>query len=147
QYEYQRSDVPDADSGVADDRDLLLSSLAAAKSAPETTAQHDRQCAPWRHGGDGRWYPGPGGESRRRRRCRNPGGDRRQCAGARPEEHHLGRARQGPAGKSGKGITVLQVSIWTRALTLLVVLAGIIIALPNAFPASLRAKLPHFLPS
>jgi SecD/SecF fusion protein len=42
---------------------------------------------------------------------------------------------------------VLQVSIWTRALTLLVVLAGILIALPNAFSASFRAKLPHFLPN
>jgi len=30
QYEYERSDVPDADFGSADDRDLLLSSVAAA---------------------------------------------------------------------------------------------------------------------
>lgn len=42
---------------------------------------------------------------------------------------------------------MLQVSIWTRALTLLVVLAGILIALPNAFSPALRAKLPQFLPS
>ena len=41
---------------------------------------------------------------------------------------------------------MLQVSIWTRAITLLVVLAGIVIALPNAFSDSFRAKLPSFLP-
>jgi protein-export membrane protein SecD len=42
---------------------------------------------------------------------------------------------------------VLQVSIWTRAITILVVLAGILIALPNAFSPAFRAKLPHFVPS
>ena len=42
---------------------------------------------------------------------------------------------------------MLQVSIWTRAITLLVVLAGILIALPNAFSPSFRARLPHFLPN
>ena len=41
QYEYERSDVPDADSRAADDRDLLLSSLAAA------TASARSSCARW----------------------------------------------------------------------------------------------------
>ena len=42
---------------------------------------------------------------------------------------------------------MLQVSIWTRALTLLILLAGIVFALPNALPDSVRAKVPHFLPN
>lgn len=42
---------------------------------------------------------------------------------------------------------MLQVSIWTRAATILVVLAGILFALPNALSPAVRAKLPSFLPS
>ncbi len=42
---------------------------------------------------------------------------------------------------------MLQVSLWTRLVTLLIVVAGILVALPNAFSPAFRAKLPHFLPS
>jgi len=42
---------------------------------------------------------------------------------------------------------VLQVSLWTRILTLIVVVGGILFALPNALPPQVRAKIPNFLPS
>jgi SecD/SecF fusion protein len=42
---------------------------------------------------------------------------------------------------------VLQVSLWSRLFTLVVLVAGILVALPNAFPASVRAHMPKFLPS
>jgi SecD/SecF fusion protein len=42
---------------------------------------------------------------------------------------------------------VLQVSNWSRIVTLLVVLAGLLVALPNALPDNVRAKIPHWLPS
>jgi protein-export membrane protein SecD len=42
---------------------------------------------------------------------------------------------------------VLQVSFWSRLVTLLVLLAGILIALPNALPENVRAHMPKFLPS
>ena len=42
---------------------------------------------------------------------------------------------------------MLQVSIWTRLLTLFVVLGGILVALPNALPETVRAKMPSWLPS
>jgi protein-export membrane protein SecD len=42
---------------------------------------------------------------------------------------------------------VLQVSLWTRLVTLLILLSGILIALPNAFSPELRARMPQFLPS
>ena len=42
---------------------------------------------------------------------------------------------------------MLQVSIWTRLVTLFVVLGGILIALPNALPENVRAKMPSWLPS
>jgi SecD/SecF fusion protein len=42
---------------------------------------------------------------------------------------------------------VLQVSSWTRIVTLLVLLAGILIALPNALPQSVLNHFPSFLPS
>jgi len=42
---------------------------------------------------------------------------------------------------------VLQVSIWTRLITLIILLGGILIALPNALPADVRARMPKFLPS
>jgi SecD/SecF fusion protein len=41
---------------------------------------------------------------------------------------------------------MMQISSWSRAITLLVLLAGIVIALPNALPASVLARLPNFLP-
>jgi len=42
---------------------------------------------------------------------------------------------------------VLQVSIWTRIFTIIVVVAGILIALPNALSDKVRAKFPSWLPS
>jgi protein-export membrane protein SecD len=42
---------------------------------------------------------------------------------------------------------VLQVSLWTRLITLLVVVAGIVLALPNALSDNIRSKIPKFLPS
>jgi protein-export membrane protein SecD len=42
---------------------------------------------------------------------------------------------------------VLQVSFWSRLFTLIVLLAGILIALPNALPENVRARMPKFLPS
>ncbi len=42
---------------------------------------------------------------------------------------------------------MLQVSLWSRLVTLTVVLAGILIALPNALPQNVRDRIPNFLPS
>ena len=42
---------------------------------------------------------------------------------------------------------MLQVSIWSRLFTLFVVLAGLLVALPNALPENVRAHMPKFLPS
>ena len=42
---------------------------------------------------------------------------------------------------------MLQVSIWTRLITLIIVVGGILIALPNALSDTVRAKIPHWLPS
>jgi preprotein translocase subunit SecD len=42
---------------------------------------------------------------------------------------------------------VLQVSLWSRLLTLIVLLGGILVALPNALPENLRERMPKFLPS
>ncbi|HSS13660.1 MAG TPA: protein translocase subunit SecD, partial [Rhizomicrobium sp.] len=42
---------------------------------------------------------------------------------------------------------MLQVSLWTRLVTLLILVGGILLALPNALPPQVRAKIPKFLPS
>jgi protein-export membrane protein SecD len=42
---------------------------------------------------------------------------------------------------------VLQVSLWTRLVTLIIVVGGILIALPNALNDNVRAKFPKWLPS
>jgi protein-export membrane protein SecD len=42
---------------------------------------------------------------------------------------------------------VLQVSLWSRLLTLIIVVGGILIAFPNALPPDARARIPKFLPS
>jgi protein-export membrane protein SecD len=42
---------------------------------------------------------------------------------------------------------VLQVSLWSRILTLIIVVGGILIALPNALNDNVRAKFPKWLPS
>jgi protein-export membrane protein SecD len=42
---------------------------------------------------------------------------------------------------------VLQVSLWTRLVTLIIVVGGILIALPNALNDNIRAKFPKWLPS
>ena len=42
---------------------------------------------------------------------------------------------------------MLQVPLWSRLLTILVVLAGILVAAPNALSPDTRARLPQFLPS
>ena len=42
---------------------------------------------------------------------------------------------------------MLQVSLWTRLLTLIILVGGILIALPNALPPDVRARIPNFLPS
>ena len=41
---------------------------------------------------------------------------------------------------------MMQIPTWSRVVTLLVVLTGILFALPNALPDSVLAKLPNFLP-
>src|ERR1700761_794806 len=41
---------------------------------------------------------------------------------------------------------MIQISPWSRIITLLVLLAGIIIALPNALPDNVLARLPNILP-
>jgi protein-export membrane protein SecD len=42
---------------------------------------------------------------------------------------------------------VLQVSLWTRLVTILILVSGILLALPNALSPDMRAKMPKFLPS
>lgn len=42
---------------------------------------------------------------------------------------------------------MLQVSLWTRLVTLIILVGGILLALPNALSPDLRAKIPKFLPS
>jgi len=42
---------------------------------------------------------------------------------------------------------MLQVSAWVRILVTIILLGGILIALPNALPDSVRAKMPGWLPS
>jgi len=42
---------------------------------------------------------------------------------------------------------MLQIATWVRVLIGLILLAGIIIALPNALPSSVRDRLPHWVPS
>ena len=42
---------------------------------------------------------------------------------------------------------MLQVSLWTRIITLIIVVAGILFALPNALPPQVRAKIPGVLPN
>jgi protein-export membrane protein SecD len=42
---------------------------------------------------------------------------------------------------------VLQVSLWTRIVTALILVGGILIALPNALSDNVRAKFPKWLPS
>jgi protein-export membrane protein SecD len=42
---------------------------------------------------------------------------------------------------------VLQVSLWTRLVTLIILVGGILLALPNALSPDLRARIPKFLPS
>ncbi len=42
---------------------------------------------------------------------------------------------------------MLQVSLWTRIVTLIILLSGILVALPNALPPDVRARMPKFLPS
>ncbi|HWD50407.1 MAG TPA: hypothetical protein VG309_10795, partial [Rhizomicrobium sp.] len=41
---------------------------------------------------------------------------------------------------------MMQIPTWSRVVTLLVVLAGILIALPNALPENIVNRLPRFLP-
>src|SRR5271165_2981834 len=40
---------------------------------------------------------------------------------------------------------MLQVSVWTRTIVALVLILGIVIALPNALPENVRSKLPSWL--
>ncbi len=42
---------------------------------------------------------------------------------------------------------MLQVSLWTRVVTLIILLGGILVALPNALPDSVLKHYPSFLPS
>ena len=42
---------------------------------------------------------------------------------------------------------MLQVSLWSRLFTLIVLIGGILIALPNALPQNVRDRMPKFLPS
>ena len=42
---------------------------------------------------------------------------------------------------------MLQISLWSRLVTLIILVGGILIALPNALSPEVRAKMPTFLPS
>jgi protein-export membrane protein SecD len=42
---------------------------------------------------------------------------------------------------------MLQIPTWSRVVTLLILIAGVLIALPNVLPASVVARMPSFLPS
>ena len=42
---------------------------------------------------------------------------------------------------------MLQVPLWSRLLTLIILLSGILIAFPNALSPEMRARIPKFLPS
>ncbi len=42
---------------------------------------------------------------------------------------------------------MLQISTWLRVTIALILLAGILIALPNALPANVLARMPHWLPA
>ncbi|MDB5741684.1 MAG: preprotein translocase subunit SecD/SecF [Alphaproteobacteria bacterium] len=42
---------------------------------------------------------------------------------------------------------MLQVSLWSRILTLIIVVGGLLVALPNALNDTMRSRLPHWLPS
>ena len=42
---------------------------------------------------------------------------------------------------------MLQISFWSRLMTYIILAAGILIALPNALPENVRARIPGFLPS
>ena len=42
---------------------------------------------------------------------------------------------------------MLQVSLWSRLVTLIVLVGGILFALPNALPQNVRDRMPKFLPS
>jgi protein-export membrane protein SecD len=42
---------------------------------------------------------------------------------------------------------LLQVSLWTRLITFIILVGGILIALPNALSPEVRARMPKFLPS
>src|SRR6202012_935276 len=53
----------------------------------------------------------------------------------------------GPRPRSKRRTDVLQVSLWTRIATLLVVLGGILLALPNALSDNVLRHFPSWLPS
>jgi protein-export membrane protein SecD len=42
---------------------------------------------------------------------------------------------------------MLQISPWSRAITLLILFLGLVIALPNALPDSVLQRMPHWLPT
>ncbi|HSZ75497.1 MAG TPA: hypothetical protein VK779_11805, partial [Rhizomicrobium sp.] len=42
---------------------------------------------------------------------------------------------------------MLQISTWVRAFVVAILIGGILVALPNALPDNLRAKIPSWLPS
>src|SRR5450631_2058347 len=42
---------------------------------------------------------------------------------------------------------MLQVSTWTRTIVAIILLAGLLIAVPNALPDNIRARIPRWLPS
>ncbi|HEY5239805.1 MAG TPA: hypothetical protein VIJ62_15595, partial [Rhizomicrobium sp.] len=42
---------------------------------------------------------------------------------------------------------MLQVSAWVRAIVIAILVGGILVALPNALPDNIRAKIPAWLPS
>src|SRR5579863_6662395 len=42
---------------------------------------------------------------------------------------------------------MLQISPWSRAVTLLILFFGLVIALPNALPDSVLQRAPHWLPT
>ena len=42
---------------------------------------------------------------------------------------------------------MLQISPWSRAITYLILVLGLIIALPNALPNSVLTRLPHWWPT
>src|ERR1051325_5992810 len=59
------------------------------------------------------------------------------------QEYHQRSAAEEPA-RQRQGIAVLQIATWVRVLIGIVLLIGFVIALPNAIPPNVLAKMPRW---